>query len=72
MRNAEEILNDAFRVLAEECEDMDVFVKTLKITRDDIHDGKPIIGIHYGGSLVQYWVCENDIDRLGRLCNEYK
>ena len=73
MRNEKEILADAFRTLTDDCDNtqIEVFAKKIQITRDDIHDGKPIIGIHYGGKLVQYWVTDNDISRLERLINEY-
>jgi hypothetical protein len=69
MRNAQEILNDAHRILGDECTDYDNFVRSIRITRDDIYDGKPIIGIHYSGKLVQYWVTYNDISKLERIIN---
>jgi len=65
--NVQEILSDAYRILCNDDTDYDCFVRSIRITRDDIFDNKPIIGIHYSGKFLQYWVTDDDISKLERI-----
>ena len=66
MQRAYEIIDDAHKIIGNDT-DHSEFIDLVVITLDDMHDGRPIVGLHHNGKIVQYLLTNKEYRNLEKI-----